>query len=225
MGGHTFFRTITADDPEKLRQSIIKDNEYITSPKLFLTKNDFSELKQNSRLMHQYYSKEPNAPMEINKQLRFMRKTDVNMKELKKTLSQKYISNNQQRVRITQDQMAKKIIDFSYNNGIEVMKNQNSKQSNKTSHKDLKIKKKDTKGALESPLNMEKFTLVKRGLIESKKSRTRPQSSTYAIRKSKPEISRMTTQGSSSSTRFMGKGSVTRSRESYIKYLAEHKDR
>lgn len=47
MGGQTFFRTITADDPEKLRKSIMKDSEYVTSPKLFLTKSDFSDLKQN----------------------------------------------------------------------------------------------------------------------------------------------------------------------------------
>ena len=65
MGGPTFFQTITVDDPEKLRQSIMKDSEYYTSPKLFLSKNDFSELKQNSRLMHQYYSNEPNVPIEL----------------------------------------------------------------------------------------------------------------------------------------------------------------
>ena len=44
-------------------------------------------------------------------------------------------------------------------------------------------------------------------------------------KRSKQDISRMTTQGSYSSTRFGGKANTVKSRESYIKYLAEHKDR
>ena len=149
-----------------------------------------------------------------------MRKTDVNMKELKKTLSANYLSSAQQKTRITQDQMAKKIIDFSYN-GIEVMKKNCHKGSEK-SQIDLKVKKKDFKSTAESPLNLEKFTLIKHKFAESKKSRARPQSSSYAVRGSKHGISRMTTQGSNSSSRFMGKN---KSRESYIRHLAEHKDR
>ena len=67
---------------------------------------------------------------------------------------------------------------------------------------------------------------VKKDAIRSQKSRSRPQSSNYAKNKrSKQDISRMTTQGSYSSTRFGGKANTVKSRESYIKYLAEHKDR
>ena len=154
-----------------------------------------------------------------------MRKTDVNMKELKKSLSSNYISENLQKVKITQDLMAKKIIDFSYNSGIAVMKKQYQKSSNKIQKRDLKIAKKEGKSFLEMQLNQERHSFVKQGFTESKKSRNRPQSSSYALRYSKQAISRLTTQGSCSSKKITGKNSTTRSKESYIKYLAEHKDR
>ena len=45
MGGQTYFRKIAIDDTEKLRQSLVKDEDVVTSPKLFLGKSDYSQLK------------------------------------------------------------------------------------------------------------------------------------------------------------------------------------
>lgn len=65
LGGRTFFRSIVVKDPEDLRKSIMQNKEFITSPKMFCNKEDFSELKQNNRLVHQFYSTEVNAPVEL----------------------------------------------------------------------------------------------------------------------------------------------------------------
>ena len=65
MGGRTYFRSIIVEDQEKLRQSIAKDEEWTTSPKLFLEKSDYSDLKNTNRLMHHFYSTEENIPIEL----------------------------------------------------------------------------------------------------------------------------------------------------------------
>ena len=83
LGGKTFFRSIVADDPEKLRKSLLQNQDYYTHPKMFVDKHEFSDLKQNSRLMHQFYSTDVNAPTELQKSTRFMKKSDADVKQLK----------------------------------------------------------------------------------------------------------------------------------------------
>ena len=69
------------------------------------------------------------------------------------------------------------------------------------------------------------MVLQKEIIFDLKNSKSRPQSSSFAQKRSKQSISRMTTHGSCSSTRFGGKTHTIRSKESYIRKLAEHKDR
>jgi hypothetical protein len=82
MGGQTFYQSIVIDDPEKLRQSLLKNQEHFTSSKKFLDKSEYSNIKQNSRLMHHYYSNEANAPVELRKDIRLMKKDGTDMKKL-----------------------------------------------------------------------------------------------------------------------------------------------
>lgn len=113
MYGKQLYSSITVDDPEKLRQSILRNLEYQTGPKLLLKKGDFSNLKQNSRLMHQFYSEEVNAPVELKKSIRLMKKSDANMKALKRSLSTQILDPNSRKSQIRiKAQMSKKIIDF-----------------------------------------------------------------------------------------------------------------
>lgn len=83
MGGQTFYNSIVVNDIDQLRKSLLQNKEYITSPKKFLSKQEFSELKQNSRLMHQFYSTDVNAPVELKQSTRFLKKSGSNMKALK----------------------------------------------------------------------------------------------------------------------------------------------
>ena len=50
---------------------------------MFVDKHEFSDLKQNSRLMHQFYSTDVNAPTELQKSTRFMKKSEADVKQLK----------------------------------------------------------------------------------------------------------------------------------------------
>lgn len=118
MGGTTFFRSITAEDPELLRQSLLKKGEFLSPPKKFMDKKEFSELKETSRLMHQYYSTDVNAPIELKKETRFMKKIDTNMKQLKKAASSQFLHSTIEKQSKIRAKMSRKIIDFSYN-GIE----------------------------------------------------------------------------------------------------------
>lgn len=52
---------------------------------------------QNSRLMHQFYYNEVNAPVELKKSIRLMKKNKVDMKELKKSFSAQLIDHNQKK--------------------------------------------------------------------------------------------------------------------------------
>lgn len=83
LGGRCMFRSHAIKDPEELRKAILKGEVYVTSPKKFLNKKDFAELKQDSRLMHQFYSSSINAPVELNKEFRFMKKENVDLKKIK----------------------------------------------------------------------------------------------------------------------------------------------
>lgn len=83
LGGRSMFRSHIIKNPQQLRNAILKGEFYVTSPKKFLNKKEFAELKQNSRLMHQYYSSNINAPVELNKKYRFMKKDHIDLKKLK----------------------------------------------------------------------------------------------------------------------------------------------
>jgi len=110
--GKTFFRSIAVDNPEHLRKSLLLNKEFITSFKLFLNKDDYSDLKQTSRLMHQYYSEDVNAPIELKKSIRLMKKSNTDMKELKKSLSTKLIHSSSKNTKRIKAKMSRKIVDF-----------------------------------------------------------------------------------------------------------------
>jgi len=61
------FRNVAVKNPEQLRKALLKGDEFITSPKKFMNKSGFADLKQDARLMHQFYSEKVNAPIELNK--------------------------------------------------------------------------------------------------------------------------------------------------------------
>jgi hypothetical protein len=199
MGGKTNFRSIAVQDSEQLRQSLLKGKEYISSPKMFLDKQEFAELKQNSRLMHQFYSKDPNAPLELRKSTRLMKKTGTSMKQIKKPIIINYLNQNtkqEQQVRAT---MSKRIVDFS-------------SRSKSISHN---VQKK-ARAFVPSKLVLNQDL--------GKNIKMRPKSSIHKKYCNK-EFSGMTTQGSYTSSKFYAKTNVTLTRENHIKYLAVHKNK
>lgn len=141
-------------------------------------------------------------------------------------MSAKYLNNNQ-KMKNLKVKMSRKIIDFSHN-GIEIPKQKPIRAVKPFVAKTLRgasLRSQVMRSSMQGPVHGSK-TPPKSKLLHPKKSRARPQSSsTYATSRHRAGISRMTTQGSYTSTRQGVKNSLFKSRESHIKYLAEHKNR